>query len=137
MKFDLTCGEHEVRQDHFDLIQGRVLGLCLFETFAPDRVEQFATPAVGNHLRALEQAGAIGMVGVVVGVDHVLDWYIQLVPDKVENIHRLGWKREGVDDRRTLARYNEAGGDLSIEIACKYVDIFRNSFTQHADGSSR
>ena len=79
-----------------------------------------------------EEAVAPGVVGVVVGVDHIADGDVQFVFDEFADAQGFVGQGEGVDHYRPLRTGDDARRHLRIHFALEPIYIFGYTFSVHS-----
>src|SRR5690554_5388491 len=123
--------EHDFRQADLDGGQLARGALRRLEALPPRPVEQFTREAVADDLRVLEQARAVRVIGVVVGVHHVLDRQAVTPLDELDDLLRFNGERQRVDHDDAFRRQDRACCDLRIQFTGKDEYIGCNKFAEH------
>ena len=93
--------------------------------------QQFTASGMADHCRARKETISPGMIGVIMGVDHVTHLHTQLVLDELAHPERFFGQGQCIDHHRPLRTNDHASRNLRIDFTLEPKNIFRHSFTMH------
>ncbi len=132
-KVHFAAGEGDVRQHDLDLAQRSILPACHLQGRNTALQQELPAEGMGDDGCTGEEAVAPGMVGVIVGVDHVPHGHAQLMLDELAHAERLIGQRERVNDNGPLRPGNYTGRDQGIHFTLEPEHVFRNTLAMHAN----